>query len=323
MELQLKRLNKFIGETGFCSRREADTYIEQGRVTVNGNPAEMGMKVTNDDEVRIDGKLIREKNEKPVYLAFNKPAGIECTTNLEVRDNIVDYINYPKRIFPIGRLDKASEGLIFMTNDGDIVNKILRARNNHEKEYTVTVDRPITDRFIEKMGNGVPILDTVTRKCKVEQISKFTFKIILTQGLNRQIRRMCEYLGYEVTALKRIRIINISLDLPVGRYRDLTEAEITELNQLIEPSSKTEEASFPKTEKKEERSKKQDFSNRPERKREVPFKRNSDSESKKIIPNKRETKPENENQGDKPAASRWKVEVIKKDDPNYKKKGDY
>ncbi|UPZ15974.1 23S rRNA pseudouridine(2604) synthase RluF [Flavobacterium humidisoli] len=248
MEENLKRLNKFIGETGYCSRREADKLIEEGRVTINGAVAEMGTKVSPDDEIRINGKLIVEKNEKLVYLAFNKPVGIECTTNLEVKNNIVDYINYPKRIFPIGRLDKASEGLIFMTNDGDIVNKILRARNNHEKEYTVTVDRPITDRFIQRMGNGVPILDTVTKKCKVEQISKYTFKIILTQGLNRQIRRMAEYLGYEVTALKRIRIINISLDVPVGRYRDLTDDEIKELNQLIEPSSKTEEASFPKVE---------------------------------------------------------------------------
>jgi 23S rRNA pseudouridine2604 synthase len=248
MEENLKRLNKFIGETGYCSRREADKIIEEGRVTINGVVPELGTKVSPDDEVRIDGKLIREKNEKPVYLAFNKPVGIECTTNLDVRNNIVDYINYPKRIFPIGRLDKASEGLIFMTNDGDIVNKILRARNNHEKEYTVTVNKLITDRFIEKMSNGVPILDTVTRKCKVEKISSTTFKIILTQGLNRQIRRMCEYLGYEVTALKRIRIINISLDIPVGRYRDLTDAEIKELNELIEPSSKTEEASLPKTE---------------------------------------------------------------------------
>ena len=248
MEENLKRLNKFIGETGFCSRREADKYIEEGRVTINGVVPELGTKVGPDDEVRIDGKLIREKREKPIYLAFNKPVGIECTTNLEVRNNIVDYINYPTRIFPIGRLDKASEGLIFMTNDGDIVNKILRARNNHEKEYTVTVNKLITDRFIERMSNGVPILDTVTRKCKVEKISSTTFKIILTQGLNRQIRRMCEYLGYEVTALKRIRIINISLDVPVGRYRDLTDAEIKELNALIEPSSKTEEASLPKTE---------------------------------------------------------------------------
>jgi len=248
MEENLKRLNKFIGETGYCSRREADKIIEEGRVTINGVVPELGTKVGPDDEVRIDGKLIREKREKPIYLAFNKPVGIECTTNLEVRNNIVDYINYPTRIFPIGRLDKASEGLIFMTNDGDIVNKILRARNNHEKEYTVTVNKLITDRFIQKMSNGVPILDTVTRKCKVEKISSTTFKIILTQGLNRQIRRMCEYLGYEVTALKRIRIINISLDVPVGRFRDLTDAEIKELNQLIEPSSKTEEASLPKTE---------------------------------------------------------------------------
>ncbi|HSN48583.1 MAG TPA: pseudouridine synthase, partial [Flavobacterium sp.] len=241
-----------------------------GRVTINGVVPELGTKVSPDDEVRIDGKLIREKNEKPIYLAFNKPVGIECTTNLDVRNNIVDYINYPKRIFPIVRLDKASEGLIFMTNDGDIVNKILRARNNHEKEYTVTVNKLITDRFIEKMGNGVPILDTVTRKCKVEKISSTTFKIVLTQGLNRQIRRMCEYLGYEVTALKRIRIINISLDVPVGRYRDLTDFEIKELNALIEPSSKTEEASFPKAE----------------------------------IPKRR-------------------TEFIKKDDPRFKKRGDY
>lgn len=248
MEDNLKRLNKFIGETGYCSRREADKLIEEGRVTINGVVPEMGTKVSPNDEVRIDGKLIVEQREKPVYLAFNKPVGIECTTNLDVRNNIVDYINYPKRIFPIGRLDKASEGLIFMTNDGDIVNKILRARNNHEKEYIVTVNRPITDRFIERMGNGVPILDTITRKCKVEQVSKYIFKIILTQGLNRQIRRMCEYLGYDVTALKRTRIINISLDVPVGRYRDLSDAEIKELNQLIEPSSKTEEASLPKVE---------------------------------------------------------------------------
>lgn len=248
MEDNLKRLNKFIGETGYCSRREADKLIDEGRVTLNGVVPELGTKVSPDDEVRIDGKLIREKHEKPVYLAFYKPVGIECTTNLDVRNNIIDYINYPKRIFPIGRLDKASEGLIFMTNDGDIVNKILRARNNHEKEYTVTVNKPITDRFIERMGNGIPILDTVTRNCKVEQISNDIFKIILTQGLNRQIRRMCEYLGYEVIGLKRIRIINISLDIPMGRYRDLTDAEIKELNELIEPSSKTEEASLPKAE---------------------------------------------------------------------------
>ncbi|MGQ2984976.1 23S rRNA pseudouridine(2604) synthase RluF [Flavobacterium sp.] len=244
MEEELKRLNKYISETGYCSRREADKLIEEGRVTINGIVPEMGTKVTPDDEVRVDGKLLREKTGKHIYLAFNKPVGIECTTNQEVRNNIVDYINYPKRIFPIGRLDKASEGLIFMTDDGDIVNKILRARNNHDKEYVVTVDKPITDRFIQRMGNGIPILDTVTRECKVEQISKYIFRIVLTQGLNRQIRRMCEYLGYEVTALKRIRIINISLDVPVGRYRELTPAEINDLNKLIEPSSKTEEASL-------------------------------------------------------------------------------
>lgn len=246
MEENLTRINKFLSETGFCSRREADKLIEQGRVTINGNVPEMGTKIAPTDEVRVDGKIIRENTKKRIYLAFNKPTGIECTTNLDVRDNIVDYINYHERIFPIGRLDKASEGLIFMTNDGDIVNKILRARNNHEKEYIVTVNRPITNRFIDRMANGIPILETVTKECKVEQISRNVFKIILTQGLNRQIRRMCEYLDYEVTALKRTRIINIELDLPVGRYRELTNDEITELNQLIEPSSKTEEASLPK-----------------------------------------------------------------------------
>ena len=246
MDENKTRINKFLSETGYCSRREADKLLENGRITINGIIPELGTKVSSKDEVRVDGKLIHDKKEKPIYLAFNKPVGIECTTNLDVKFNIVDYINYPKRIFPIGRLDKASEGLIFMTNDGDIVNKILRARNNHEKEYIVTVNKLITDRFIEKMSNGLPILDTITKKCKVEQISKTVFKIILTQGLNRQIRRMCEYLDYEVTALKRTRIININLDVPVGRHRDLTDSEIVELNKLIEPSSKTEEASFEK-----------------------------------------------------------------------------
>ncbi len=262
MEENLTRINKFLSETGFCSRREADKLIEQGRVTINGTVPEMGTKIAPTDEVRVDGKLVRENNKKRVYLAFNKPPGIECTTNLEVRDNIVDYINYHERIFPIGRLDKASEGLIFMTNDGDIVNKILRARNNHEKEYIVTVNRPITDRFIDRMANGIPILETVTRKCKVEQVSKYVFRIVLTQGLNRQIRRMCEYLDYEVTALKRTRIINISLDVPLGRYRELTEAEITQLNQLIEPSSKTEEASLPKVNPKISSQPRRDFRKR-------------------------------------------------------------
>ncbi|MBL7887694.1 MAG: 23S rRNA pseudouridine(2604) synthase RluF [Flavobacterium sp.] len=262
MEENRIRINKYLSETGFCSRREADKLIDEGRVTVNGKAPEMGTKVTIDDEIRVDGKLVREKKEKRLYLAFNKPVGIECTTNQNVRNNIVDYINYPERIFPIGRLDKASEGLIFMTNDGDIVNKILRARNNHEKEYIVTVNKPITDRFIQRMGNGIPILETVTRKCHVEQVSKNIFKIILTQGLNRQIRRMCEYLGYEVTALKRIRIINISLDVPIGRYRELTSAEIQQLNQLIEPSSKTEEASLPKSAPKRQETTRRDYRKR-------------------------------------------------------------
>lgn len=262
MEENLIRINKYLSETGFCSRREADKLIDEGRVTVNGKVPEMGTKITLDDEIRVDGKLVREKKEKRIYLAFNKPVGIECTTNQNVRNNIVDYINYPERIFPIGRLDKASEGLIFMTNDGDIVNKILRARNNHEKEYIVTVNKPITERFIQRMGNGIPILETVTRKCHVEQVSKNIFKIILTQGLNRQIRRMCEYLGYEVTALKRIRIINISLDVPIGRYRELTSAEIQQLNQLIEPSSKTEEASLPKLAPKKSETTRRDYRKR-------------------------------------------------------------
>lgn len=249
-EEKLVRINKFLSESGFCSRREADRLIEQGSVTINGIVPEMGTKIGPNDEVRVNGILIQEKKEAKIYLAFNKPPGIECTTNLEVRDNIIDYINYPERIFPIGRLDKASEGLIFLTNDGDIVNKILRARNNHEKEYIVTVNKPITERFIQQMSDGIPILETITRKCKVQQVSKYIFRIVLTQGLNRQIRRMCEYLDYEVMALKRTRIINISLDIPVGQYRLLTDKEIVDLNQLIAPSSKTEEASLPSNKSK-------------------------------------------------------------------------
>ncbi len=244
MEIQLTRLNKYLSETGVCSRREADKLIEQGRVTINGVAPELGTKVSPEDEIRLDGKIVGIKKTNPIYIALNKPAGIECTTNLNVRDNIVDFVNHKERLFPIGRLDKASEGLIFMTNDGDIVNKILRARNNHEKEYLVTVDKDITPQFIQKMSSGVPILGTVTRKCFVEQIKPHVFKIILTQGLNRQIRRMCEYLGYNVKSLKRVRIINIELDQPVGRWRDLSNEEVIELQQLIEPSSKTEEASF-------------------------------------------------------------------------------
>jgi 23S rRNA pseudouridine2604 synthase len=243
------RINKFLSEVGYCSRREADKLLEQGRITINGKIPELGTKVLPTDEVRVNGQLVSEKDEPKIYLAVNKPAGIECTTNQSVRGNIVDFINYPERIFPVGRLDKDSEGLIIMTNDGDIVNKILRARNNHEKEYIVTVDKTITDRFISRMGAGVPILDTVTKECRVEKISNTTFRIFLTQGLNRQIRRMCEYFDYTVVALKRIRIINISLDIPVGKYRDITKAEMDELNRLIGESTKTEEGSLPKPEK--------------------------------------------------------------------------
>jgi len=243
------RINKFLSEVGYCSRREADKLLEQGRITINGKIPELGTKVLPTDEVRVNGTLVTEKEEPKIYLAVNKPAGIECTTNQSVRGNIVDFINYPERIFPVGRLDKDSEGLIIMTNDGDIVNKILRARNNHEKEYIVTVDKTITDRFIQRMSAGVPILDTVTKECRVEKISSTTFRIFLTQGLNRQIRRMCEYFDYTVVALKRIRIINISLDVPVGKYRDITKAEMDELNRLIGESIKTEEGSLPKTDK--------------------------------------------------------------------------
>lgn len=239
-EKEATRINKFLSEMGYCSRRAADKLIEQGRVTINGKVPEMGTKITMADEVRVDGELISEPQEKPIYIAFNKPIGIVCTTDTRVeKDNIIDFINYPTRIFPIGRLDKPSEGLILLTNDGDIVNKILRARNKHQKEYIVTVDRPITKVFLEKMANGVPILDRVTRKCEIEEISKFQFRIILTQGLNRQIRRMCEYLGYNVTALKRIRIMNIQLDVPVGKWRYLSEKELGEINEMISDSTKT------------------------------------------------------------------------------------
>ncbi len=234
------RINKYLSEVGYCSRRAADKLIDQGRVTINGKVPEMGTKITKGDEVHVDGKIISEPEDQPVYLAFNKPIGIVCTTDARVeKDNIIDFINYPKRIFPIGRLDKPSEGLIFLTNDGDIVNKILRARNHHEKEYLVSTARPITEKFLEQMRNGVPILDTITRKCEVEEISKYQFKIILTQGLNRQIRRMCEYLGYEVKKLKRVRIMNINLDVPVGKWRDLTRSELIEINRLVSSSSKT------------------------------------------------------------------------------------
>lgn len=240
-EEELVRINKYLTQAGFCSRRAADKLIESGRVTINGSVPELGTKITLEDVVAVDGKIIRPKRMKNIYLAFNKPIGIVCTTDTKVeKQNIIDFINYPERIFPIGRLDKPSEGLIFLTNDGDIVNKILRARNNHQKEYIVTVSQEIDADFIENMSKGVPILDTVTKPCVVEKIDKYKFKIILTQGLNRQIRRMCEYLDYDVVRLKRVRIMNVELgDLAIGQWRNLTKQELTEIDRLVENSSKT------------------------------------------------------------------------------------
>ena len=235
------RINKYLSEVGYCSRRRADRLIEEGKVTINGKISEIGTKVNEGDNVEVEGqKVEKSKKRKHIYLIFNKPVGIVCTTDIRVEpDNIIDYINYPKRIFPVGRLDKSSEGLIFLTDDGDIVNKILRARNNHEKEYIVNVNRPINRDFIQSMSNGVKILETITKNCFVKQLGPKKFKIILTQGLNRQIRRMCESLGYRVTKLKRVRIMNIKLDIPSGKYRKFTKGELLELNELLENSSKT------------------------------------------------------------------------------------
>ena len=237
---QYIRINKYLSEVGFCSRREADKLLEQGRITLNGKIPELGTKVGPSDKVAVDGKPVGKPIQEHTYIAFNKPVGIVSTTDTKgEKNNIIDYIGHPVRIFPVGRLDKDSEGLIFLTSEGDIVNKILRASNNHEKEYVVTVDKPIDKRFIQRMSDGIPILGTVTKKCKVEQISRFKFRIVLTQGLNRQIRRMCEYLGYQVKQLIRVRIMNVHLDLPTGKWRDLTEKEMKELNRLIADSSKT------------------------------------------------------------------------------------
>ena len=235
------RINKYLSEAGYCSRRVADKLIKEGKVTINGKVPEMGTKVEDGDQVEVEGQRIeKSKKQKNIYLAFNKPVGIVCTTDRRVEsDNIIDFINYPTRIFPIGRLDKPSEGLIFLTNDGDIVNKILRARNNHEKEYIVSVNFPINREFIDAMSNGVEILGTITKKCFAKQLGPKKFKIILTQGLNRQIRRMCESLGYRVQSLKRVRIMNIKLDIPIGKYREFTEEELFELNKLLDKSSKT------------------------------------------------------------------------------------
>ena len=235
------RINKYLSEVGFCSRRAADILIEEGKVTINGEITEIGSKVEEGDQVEVEGqKIINSIKQKNIYLAFNKPIGIVCTTDRRVEpDNIIDFIKYPRRIFPIGRLDKPSEGLIFLTNDGDIVNKILRSRNNHEKEYIVSVNRQINKDFIRRMSNGVKILDTITKHCVVKKLGPKKFKIILTQGLNRQIRRMCETLGYKVKSLKRVRIMNIKLDVPEGKYREFTKEELLELNGLLEKSQKT------------------------------------------------------------------------------------
>lgn len=237
------RINKYISEKGLCSRREADELIKQGRVTINGEKASIGSKVYPTDIVKLGGRSLKPK-APPVYIAFNKPAGIVCTTDSKEKDNIISFINYPKRIFPIGRLDKESEGLIFLTSDGDIVNKILRAGNNHEKEYIVTVSKPIAEGFIQSMAEGVKILGTITKKCKITQVSKYVFRIILTEGMNRQIRRMCEVFDYEVVRLRRVRIMNVKLgSLAEGRWRHLTTDELKTINKLVAKSVKTEEAS--------------------------------------------------------------------------------
>ena len=235
------RINKYLSEVGYCSRRVADRLIEDGKVTINGKVPEMGTRVKEGDQVEVKGQIIeKSKKQKNIYLVFNKPIGIVCTTDRGVDpDNIIDFIKYPSRIFPIGRLDKLSEGLIFLTNDGDIVNKILRARNNHEKEYVVSVNRTINKDFIQRMSGGVEILDTITKNCFVKKLGPKKFKIILTQGLNRQIRRMCESLGYRVVSLKRVRIMNIKLDVPTGKYREFTKEELLKLKGLLKNSSKT------------------------------------------------------------------------------------
>jgi 23S rRNA pseudouridine2604 synthase len=233
------RINKYLSEVGYCSRRKADQLIQEGRVTVNGSVPEMGQKVKPNDTVAVDGKTVTQNEASFDYILLNKPVGIVCTTDTKrEKNNIIDFVNYPKRIFPVGRLDKPSEGLIMLTNDGDIVNKILRSRNEQGKEYLVSVNKPITKDFINSMRNGVPILDTITKKCEVEQLSNFAFRIVLTQGLNRQIRRMCEFLNYEVVTLKRIRIMNLKLDIPTGKWRHLTTDELESLKALLSDSNK-------------------------------------------------------------------------------------
>ncbi len=221
------RLNKYLSDTGICSRREADAWISQGRVSINGRRAELGSQVEDGDEVRVDKRVVGARRKRHVYICLNKPVGITCTTERHVAGNIVDFVDHEERIFPIGRLDKESEGLILLTSDGDIVNRVLRAENNHEKEYIVTVDKPVTEAFLSGMAGGVTILGVRTKACKTSRVDKFTFRIILTQGLNRQIRRMCEVFGYEVRRLQRVRIMNIKLGgLKIGHWRKLTEKEL-------------------------------------------------------------------------------------------------
>ena len=225
------RINKYLSQIGICSRREADKLVDSGRIKINDEIAVLGTKIKEGDKITIDNKLIKTKKKKTILIAFNKPKGIVCTTNrLIEKNNIIDYINFPERIFPIGRLDKLSEGLILLTNDGSVVNKVLRSRNNKEKEYLVEVNKNITSDFIRQMSNGIPILNTVTKNCKLVKVSTTTFKIILTQGLNRQIRRMCEFLGYKVLSLKRTRIMNIKLDIETGKWRHLSSHELDSIN---------------------------------------------------------------------------------------------
>ena len=233
------RLNKYLSDAGVCSRREADRLVEEGKILVDGVQATLGMQVTAEQEILVNGKKV-EREEKKILLVFHKPRGVECTTSPKVKNNVISYIGYPIRVYYVGRLDKDSEGLLLLTNEGELVNKIMRAGNCHEKEYVVTVDKPITREFIQKMKDGVPVLGTVTRKCQVFQTGKRTFQIILTQGMNRQIRRMCEYLGYRVKRLKRVRVMNICLgDLPVGEYREATAEEVQGRREMMRDSSET------------------------------------------------------------------------------------
>ena len=232
MAVELTRINKFLSEIGYCSRRQADTLIEQGRVYVNRKSAKMGMKVSENDLIEVDGEKINQSKKKKIFIALNKPKGVVCTTNTGVEENnIIDFVNFPERVFPIGRLDKLTTGLILLTNEGETANKILKTANNNEKEYLVKVNRPIPESILKKMSSGVPMLGKITRKCSVKKVKTNQFKIILTQGLNRQIRRMCDYFGYKVVSLQRIRIMNIRLDLPEGKYRLLNDLEIKGLKK--------------------------------------------------------------------------------------------